>query len=134
MENVIYVDSSLQEMGAYYNGEVYSTSIVNTLINNMSLVHLEAANIILTLRCWKKLLKNSYTVIWCDNFAVVNAFTHHKIRDVFLISCVQTAWLICAMYNIKLKVKHIRGIENIYADILSRWSYYNNKELIHGNI
>ena len=46
-------------------------------------------------------------------------------------ACVRTAWLICAMYNIKLKVKHIRGIKNTYADILSRWSYYNNKELIY---
>ena len=53
VENVIYVDSSLQEMGAYYNGEVYSTSIVNTLINNMYIVHLEAANIILTLSVGK---------------------------------------------------------------------------------
>ena len=93
----------------------------------MSIVHLEAANIILTLNYWKKSLKNSHIVIWCDNFAVVNAFTHHKIRDVFLMACVRTIWLICAVYNIKLKVKHIRGIENTYADILSRLSFYNDK-------
>ena len=117
--NVIYEPSSFQEMGAHYNGEVFSTSIVHSLVNNMSIVHLEAANIILTLNYWKKSLKNSHIVIWCDNFAVVNAFTHHKI--------VRTVWLICAVYNIKLNVKHIRGIENTYADILSRLSFYNDK-------
>ena len=54
IENVIYVDSSLQEMGAYYNGQVYSMAVLR---NNMTIVHLEAANIILTLNCWKKSLK-----------------------------------------------------------------------------
>ena len=34
--NIIYEPSSFQEMGAYYNGEVYSTSIVHSLVNNMS--------------------------------------------------------------------------------------------------
>ena len=57
VENVIYVDSSLQEMGAYYNGHVYSVSIMEALGNNMSIVHLEAANIVLTLKCWKNFYK-----------------------------------------------------------------------------
>ena len=131
VENVIYLDSSLQETGDYYNSQVYSVPIIEALRNNMSIVHLEAANIILTLKCWQKTIQNSCVVIWCDNFAVVNAFTHHKIRDAFLMACVRTAWLICAIYNIKLQVKHIRGIENTYADILSRWSCCKEKELIH---
>ena len=42
-------------MGAYYNGQVYSVPSMEALSNNMSIVHLEAANIILTLNCWKKL-------------------------------------------------------------------------------
>ena len=130
-ENIIYVDSSLQEMGAYYNGQVYSVPILQTLRNNMSIVHFEAANIVLTLKCWGKVVKNSTMIIWCDNFAVVNAFTHHKIRDVFLMACVRTVWLICAENNIKIQVKHIRGIQNTYADILSRWSCYKSKKLIH---
>ena len=118
-------------MGAYYNSQVYSVPIMEPLRNNMSIVHLEAANIILSLQCWKKAIKNSCTVVWCDNFTVGNAFTNHKIRDVFFMVCVHTAWLICAIYNIKLQVKHIKGIDNTYADILSRWSIYKDKELIH---
>ena len=70
-------------MGAYYNGQVYSVPILDTARNNMSIVHFEATNILLTLKCWAKSIKNSSMVIWCDNFAAVNAFTHHKIRDVF---------------------------------------------------
>ena len=35
------------------------------------------------------------------------------------------------MYNIKLQVKHIKGVDNTYANILSRWSFYKEKEFIH---
>ena len=39
-------------------------------------------------------------------------------------ACVRTAWLICANYNVKLQVKDVRGSANVYADILSRWEFY----------
>ena len=41
-------------------------------------------------------------------------------------ACVHTVWLVCAMYNIILNVKHVKGICNIYIDILSRWPHYSN--------
>ena len=39
-------------------------------------------------------------------------------------ACVRSVWLICATNNIKLQVEYIKGKENIYADILSRWQAY----------
>ena len=42
-------------------------------------------------------------------------------KDSFLLACVRTVWLLCAKCNVQLVVKHIRGINNTYADILSRW-------------
>ena len=50
-------------MGAYYNGQVYSVPILDTLHNNMSIVHFEAANVVLALKCWGKFTKNSSMVI-----------------------------------------------------------------------
>ena len=41
-------------------------------------------------------------------------------------ACVRMAWLICAKNNVELQVKHVRGSANVYADILSRWEYYQN--------
>ena len=57
---------------------------------------------------------------------MVNAFTFQKIQDNFLMACVRSVCLLCAQYNIKLKVLHIRGTCNQYADILSRWDSYAN--------
>ena len=117
--NELYVDSCLTGMGAFYQGKVYAIPIHPSL-STMSIVHLEAANVLVALRCWAESLRNSHCLIWCDNWAVVNAFTSHKINDPFLSDCARSTWLICAIYNINIKIKHIAGTSNLYADILSR--------------
>ena len=91
-----------------------------------SIVHIEAANILLALRCWAKNWANATVLIWCDNLAVVNAFTFNRMRDNILMAIIHFAWLYTAAYNINLVVKHISGTSNVYADVLSRWPYYNN--------
>ena len=68
--------------------------------------------------------------MWCDNNAVVNAFTNFKIRDPILLACIHNVWLLAAVYNGKVKAKHVKGICNVYASILSRWHHYNNLETL----
>ena len=98
----LYVDSCLTGMGAFYQGEVYVIS-VHSFLSLRSIVHLEAANVLVTLRCWAEDLRNSHCLAWCDNWAVVNAFTSHKINDPFLSDCARSVWLICTTYNINIK-------------------------------
>ena len=78
----IYVDSSLQGMGAFFEGQVYAVTVLH-ILQRYSIVHLEAANVLMALRCWADTLKNASCIIWCDNFAVVNCFSGHKIKDDF---------------------------------------------------
>ena len=122
----VFVDASLKGLGGYHEGEVYAIPVLLYLENMLSIVHFEAANIVVALRVWAGSFQNRQCIIWCDNFAVVNAFNSHKIRDSFLSACVRTVWLLCAEHNIQLIVKHIKGTNNTYADILSRWYYYSN--------
>ena len=37
--------------------------------------------------------------------------------------------LYTAAYNIDLQVKHIKGLNNVYADILSRWRVYKELQI-----
>ena len=69
-------------------------------------------------------MKNQICTVYCDNMAAVNVYTNHKIQDPFLMARVRSVWLICAVNNIKLQVKYIKGENNVYADILSRWQAY----------
>ena len=55
-----------------------------------SVVHFEATNILLAIRCWAKTRSDATVVIWCDSWAVVNAFTHNKICDNILMATVRS--------------------------------------------
>ena len=81
--------------------------------------HLEAANLLVGFKLWAHHWRNSKLTCWCDNLAVVHAFTVYKIRDAWLMACVRNIWQITASFNIKLVVKHISGCENTYADIIA---------------
>ena len=79
----------------------------------LSIVHLEATNILVALRCLALEFQNEQCIIWCNNQAVVEVFSKHKIKDPFLMACVRTDWFICAHNNDKLQVKHVRGSSNV---------------------
>ena len=122
----VYVDASLTRVGGILNNNVYSTAIPQPILNIASIVHLEAANILIAFELWASYWENSKLTIWCDNLAVVHAFTFCKIRDAWLMACVRNVWQFTIIYNINLVVKHIAGQKNIDADILSRWDKYEN--------
>ena len=73
LTNHIFVDASLRGMGAKFGNKVYGVAIDKQLQDVCTIVHLEAANVILAVRTWGKLLLNSECIIWCDNEAVVNS-------------------------------------------------------------
>ena len=121
----IFVDASLKMVGGYFKGKVYAIEIPEPIQNIASIVHLEAVNKLVAFKLWAKYWKNSKVIIWCDNVAVVHAFTFHKIQDPWLMACVRNVWYFSALHNVQLQVKHIAGINNVYADILSRWHTYS---------
>ena len=49
-------------------------------------------------------------------------------------ACVRNVWLLAAVHNIEIKVKNVKVICNVYADILSRWYHYNNINILPARI
>ena len=125
----VYVDASLQRVGGVYGNRVYTCPFSNLIQNLCSIDHFEAINIVLAIRTWHQYWANESIIIWCDNWAVVNAFQSNQIKDIWLIAAVRTVWLYTAAFNIDLQVKHIMGVKNTYADILSRWHTYEASDL-----
>ena len=79
VNNVVYVDPSLVALGAIFNKKVYTLHIPQILKTFYSIVHFEAVNILVILRTWGKYMKNQRCTVYCDNMAVVNTYTCHKI-------------------------------------------------------
>ena len=82
---------------------------------------LRDAKVMVAFRLWAHAWVNNKVEVHCDNAAVVSVINSGSSRDPFLAACTRTLWLIKAQYNIIVSVSHIRGKDNVYADILSRW-------------
>ena len=112
-----FVDASLQQVGAIWNKEVYSCDIPNRLKDLVSIVQLEAANLVMACTLWGDKWRNSRVIIWCDNLAVVQACQSHRIKDNWLMACCRTLWFIAAIHNIEISVKHIYMVIKILKQI-----------------
>ena len=100
----IYVDACLTGVGAKYDNFVYSCEIPEYLKLVGSIVHFEAVNIMVAIHVWGHYFSDKSIIIWCDNWAVVNAFSNNKIKDSLLMAIVRSVWLYTAKLNINLKV------------------------------
>ena len=80
-------------------------------------------NVVVALKVWASIWSNRIIDIKCDNLAVVEVLTPGKTKDTFLATCACNVWLICAIFNIQIRVWHIPGKSNHIADLLSRWTF-----------
>ena len=117
----IYVDACLDGIGAIWDNQVYCRNIKGIMPENLSIVHFETLNIVVALKTWANRLCRTQVTVYCDNMAAVMICQTGKTRDQFLAKCYRNLWLICAVYEIDLRVVHIKGSENVTADTLSRF-------------
>ena len=52
-----------------------------------------------------------------------------RTKNPFLGSCIRNIWLLTAIHDIELEVKHVQGTKNVLADALSR--IYLDKGINH---
>ena len=87
----------------------------------LHITQLEMLNVVVALKIWAEMWKDTKIAIYCDNLAVVEVLTSGRTKDPYLATCARNIWLLCAIFNIKLNVIHIPGKNNTIADLLSRW-------------
>ena len=126
----VYVDASLSGVGAKWNENVYVSGYPNNFCYSLTIVHFEVVNILVALRLWVHCWAHTTIQIICDNLAVVNALNSGRIQDEFLMACSRTLWAIAAQHDITLIYKHIYGVNNKYADCLSRWGKRIDNDIV----
>ena len=72
--------------------------------------------------------------IHCDNESAVAVIRSNKTRDRFLDIGLRNICLICASWNIDLKVAQIKGKEKTLADALSRCKFDKFGEVTWENV
>ena len=120
--DVVELDASLSGMGARFNNQVYKVQFVDVQLPcDMSIVHLEMYNILAACRVWGHVWQGRVIQVKCDNMAVVQVLQSGKTRDSTLACIARNIWLEKATHDFELVVDHIPGVDNVVADMLSRW-------------
>ena len=79
-------------------------------------------NILLIVRAFQNQWAGRRVLIRCDNEAVVTVLRSGRTRDPYIGACARSIWYVSALADIDLHYSHIRGLDNVVADLLSRWT------------
>jgi hypothetical protein len=116
------VDSCLTGAGALCEDQAYHTVYPETIRRqDHHISHLEALNCMAAVKLWAPRLAGKTAVLHCDSATAVAILQVGKGRDTFIQQCARELWLVTALHDIDLAVKHIRGDRlAATADALSR--------------
>ena len=119
---IVEVDACLKGVGAWCQGLAYYHAPLPTYITDcqFSIAGLECFNVLLSLRMWCQLWKGSTVLLFSDNAGTVCSVNSGRAHDPLMQGVLRELWLICAMSDIDLVVRHRPGAELINADALSR--------------
>lgn len=87
---------------------------------------LELWPIVLGIKRWYLLLKDSTLLIYTDNTQVKFMLTKGVSSNKLCMSWIRELYWICVIYNIQLDVRYVSTSDNVLADALSRVTYDNN--------
>ena len=84
---------------------------------------------VIALKVWCSQWAGTHILFFCNNAAVVQVVDTGKTRDSLLPTCLRKIWMITAIHDIKISIKHIAGCKNVISDLLSR--IYSDKRVNH---
>lgn len=81
---------------------------------------LEMFPIVAAVVTWAPMLRNSKLILHTDNMALVHILNATSSKDAKVMKLVRKFVLACLFNNVQIRVEHVKGINNILADKLSR--------------
>ena len=64
----VYIDASLGGMWAYLGKQAYTLPMPESMKNGFTIVHYEMINVVVALRVWAEVVKDSHMVVHCDKY------------------------------------------------------------------
>jgi hypothetical protein len=120
----IFVDASLRDLGGVLKNFVYKLALPPR--PGWCIAHWEATNILVALRTFSNFIRGKNVTIWCDNQVAINILNSGRGVDPILQTISRNVWLFSSQWDCDIQFTHIKGKNNIIADMLSRWDSYFN--------
>lgn len=75
----------------------------------------------IAIKLWSRKFAGLKVELLPDNTTCVSVINSQYSTNHFMQQCLQELWLLLALFNIQLVVRHVRGCDNWLADSLSRF-------------
>lgn len=85
-----------------------------------NIMMLELYPIVIAIEVWGPRLRNKRLTLFTDNMALVTVLNKQTSKDKLTMILLRRLVLVCLKNNIVLNANHVRGVSNIYSDLLSR--------------
>ena len=117
----VFVDACLVGGGSWWKGCAFlSFKLPKTVVKNkLAINDLELFNVLVMLRNWEKLRRQTVR-IWCDNNTSVKSLFSGRAKNDFMSGCLRELCYVAASGDIFLDCKHIPGKDNNEEDLVSR--------------
>ena len=76
-------------------------------------------------------LRDRSVLLWSDNMADVFIVNRQKTSKEDLLILLRAIYSTAAFYNIRIRVKHVPGVRNVLADLLSRAKLHMHRSRVH---
>ena len=127
-EVCFYTDASANESlgcGGYSDEEWFIMQWDDDFIklHEPSINYLELYAVTIAVMNWIHKYANKKITIFCDNMSVVQMINNNSSKCKNCMVLIRIIVLQCLTNNVDLNVKHVRGKNNIFSDLLSRMKY-----------
>ena len=108
--------------GGFNNHEWFSMIWDRQFIinNNPSIGYLELYAVTVAVILWIYKYRNKRVVLFCDNMSVVNMINNNTSKCRNCMVLIRLIVLHSMLHNTRVYAKHVRGVNNLFADLLSR--------------
>ncbi len=122
----LYVDASQLGMGGTFGSHWFSRAWTQTehvaaqRAIRESMPYMEATAVATALSTWGHMLQGRLILLHSDCLPVVDGINHGWSRNEDMMTIYRFIACVAWQHNLVIRMKHIEGRKNIYADLLSR--------------
>ena len=118
---VIVVDACLTGIGGASGKAAYAYQVADLSDPIANISELEAINVAVALQTFVSVAdRGKCFLVYCDNMPTVNVLRSGRGHNPVILEAARAAWMVQALFQVKILYEHIPGHLNTFADALSR--------------